>query len=746
MSRTTIFDQPKPVKHGECGNARIDYKPRVLRATTRTWDPEKPLKHAGLALGYSMLLHRYFLSDESAHTCLVAPPGAGKTTRIFVPTLYAIFKSCDSAVVFDNKGELYDLTGADARRSGHKVIVIDYVNWRRSQLFNTLTSVTQVYEEHIAEYKALLEKAAKCKEEDPEAYRDYMRQARNARVDAYEQATSMAQNVASAIAPDTAKTDGFWTPSARDLLTALILLVCTYSAEDWVGKGPAPSTPERRQRTLHSVLALLDQYGQEYTVTTKGKTESKIALQDLFDGIDRDHPASRMFSQARNSKGQTLSSIISSVTQYLNTLVTETNNMISYDTEIDLEKIGDEPTIIYLIASTDQPSKKIMVPIVTMLIYQACVRSAKRHGGCMPCFVHFLMEELGSYDSMPNLSNMVGTGRGYGIRVHAVLQDEAQWLPLFGREQAAVMQNIFNDTVYLNINDGDCARKVSEAIGDYTISVSDGKGGYTQKGVPVVPAPTLKAWETEWGSFVKRSKNTVEGRVRKALYRRHGVWWAMYPSAPVRWQPANIAMGIDSKEKAAAKSRLAEAEDRSAERVIITPWRALALTDEQKTELLESFELGGVDAHTKGDIEKLTLELALDARANGAGGFIGWDALTIALAKEQAEKDFAKTPWVPAEKALELYLHDMREQRKTETERARRVITGQVADAWTAVWKDARAAAEAKGALDDFTMEERYVEDASLIEERSKIRKQFLETYVRELTQLCQLSVPLKTA
>ena len=744
MSRTTIFDQPKPVRHGSFGNARVDYKHRVLKATTRTWNPETTLKHAGLALGYSMLLHRYFLSAEDAHTCLVAPPGSGKTTRVFVPTLYAIFKSLDSAVVFDNKGELYDLTGEDARKSGHKVIVIDYVNWRRSQLFNTLTSVTQVYEEHMADYRKFLAKAAEVRDEDDEAYREYMRRARNARVDAYEQATSMAQNVSAAIAPDTAKSDGFWTPSARDCLTALILLVCTYSEGDWVGRGSAPTTPERRQRTLHSILALLDQYGQEYTVTNKGKTESRIALQDLFDGIDRDHPASRMFSQARNSKGQTLSSIISSVTQYLNTLVTETNNMISYDTEIDLEKIGDEPTIIYLIASTDQPSKKIMVPIVTMLIYQACVRSAKRHGGCMPCYVHFLMEELGSYDSMPNLNNMVGTGRGYGIRVHAVLQDEAQWLPLFGSDRARVMQNIFNDTVYLNVNDGDCAKKVSQAIGNCTVLVPDGKGGMTQKASPVVEPSTLQAWESEWGSFVSRSKNCTRGRLAKILYRRHGVWWAMYPSAPVRWQPANVHMGIDTKEKATEKSLRAEAEDRSAERAIIAPWRALVLTQEQQEDLLESFEVGGVDAHTKEDIEKLALEKAQRAIDEGVAGFIGWDALAILLAKRQAASDFAAKPWVPAEKSLEQYLRDMREWRKNETDKMRRVATADIAAAWKVVRPYIKERNEAEGK--EFNMPETYAEDAVLLEERKKIKKRFLDTYTRELEQLCRLSQSKKKA
>ena len=721
MARTTIFDQPKPVRHGSFGNARVEHKHRALAATTRTWNPEKPLKHAGLVLGYSQLLHKYYLSSDDAHTCLVAPPGSGKTTRIFIPTLYAIFKSMDSAVVFDNKGELYDLTGADARKSGHKVVVIDYVNWRRSQLFNTLSTVTQVYEKSMADYRENLKLAAKVKDSDKEMYAEYMRRARNARVDAYEQATSMAQNVASAIAPDTAKTDGFWTPSARDCLTALILFVCCYDESIWVAKTPAPTAPEKRQRTLHSVLALLDEYGQEYTVTKGGVKESRIRLQDLFDGIDKDHPASRMFSQARNSKGQTLSSIISSVTQYLNTLVTETNNMISYDSEVDLDKIGDEPTIIYLIASTDQPSKKIMVPIVTMLIYQACVRSAKRHGGCMPCYVHFLMEELGSYDSMPNLNNMVGTGRGYGIRVHAVLQDEAQWLPLFGSDKARVMQNIFNDTVYLNINDGDCAKKVSSSIGDYTALVPDGKGGKAERGVPCVPANILVSWDTNWGSFVNRSKNSANTLANRLFYHRRGASWAMYPSAPVRWQPANIKMGIDSKEKSEAKSILAEKEDRSAERAIISPWRAYHLTSDEQKDILGSFEVGGVDARTKDDFDALLEGLPSEE----IDGFIGWDARAKALAKRQAKEDFEAMPYDPGKATVDKYLLDMRKFRKTEADRMRRAITHGVKEAWRL------ACPESPG----------FAEPQDLIDERSRIKAVFLDAYVRELATLTNLAL-----
>ena len=120
--RRNVFGGPASKRSGAKGTAMVETSQVVLAATTRTWKPGERLEHAGLVLGYSPLLHRYYLSGEQDHTMVIAPPGVGKTTRVVYPTIHAILASEDSAIIYDPKGELYDNTSEDAVRSGSKVI------------------------------------------------------------------------------------------------------------------------------------------------------------------------------------------------------------------------------------------------------------------------------------------------------------------------------------------------------------------------------------------------------------------------------------------------------------------------------------------------------------------------------------------------------------------------------------------------------------------------------------------------
>lgn len=64
--------------------------------------------------------------NDSVHTCVIAPTGAGKGTGLVVPYL---LECPDSMVVVDIKGENYQLTAAHrARQFCQKIIVLDPFN------------------------------------------------------------------------------------------------------------------------------------------------------------------------------------------------------------------------------------------------------------------------------------------------------------------------------------------------------------------------------------------------------------------------------------------------------------------------------------------------------------------------------------------------------------------------------------------------------------------------------------------
>lgn len=656
--RRNVFGGPASKRSGAKGTAMVETSQVVLAATTRTWKPGERLEHAGLVLGYSPLLHRYYLSGEQDHTMVIAPPGVGKTTRVVYPTIHAILASEDSAIIYDPKGELYDNTSEDAVRSGSKVICIDYANWRRSDPYNTLSEITLMYRTNMADAERTVRLAVDARVAGRQAEAAALAlEARNYRIEALSKADSLAADHAEAVVPDKEGNDQFWRPSARSLLRALSLLTATYEEDDWVGDAPAPSAPRPEQRTLKTIRNLLDIYGKPQKRQVGKTVEDYVPLEDLFAGLDADHPASKAFAQAKNSPNMTLGGIISTLLQVVDAIVTEQSNMMSYATDFRFEDIGREKTIVYLIVPEESPAKFAYLPIFTVQAYQAFARLARRNGGRMPRNVHFVQEELGNTPYILRYANMIGAGRGYGCRFHGVLQNPYQLNKIYGDKEAEVIRSSINTTLYLKVNDLKTAKELSEAIGSHTVGASTTGSSTPVTGIfagstssqerddsaNLVPPEKLLAWDPLWGSFARRSK--VEPSMLNTLvFRRHEANVALYPTTGPTMLPTFRAFGLHRRGLARDKALRAQAVDLSAERIVVPPWGAEALSEAQRTAIAGSFEAGGLDAATSAAIEReywrrVALPDAARAARAMAGAFPGGDAREYAQAALQDAKE-----------------------------------------------------------------------------------------------------------
>ena len=636
--RKTLFGTPESEKSSEKGDARVETNQLVLASTTRTWNPSERIVHAGLVIGYSALFHRYYLSGEQCHTQTIAPPGVGKTTRVVYPTIHAILSSEDSAIVYDPKGELYDNTSEEALKSGRKVICIDYGNWKRSNLYNTLSEVSGMYEIHSAAAESAVAEAARAQNKGEYARaRRLALEARNHRIEALSKSDSLAADVAEAIVPDKPGTEQFWRPSARSLLRALVLLVATYREREWSSDRPAPSTPAPEQRTLKSVRNLLARYGKPSKRQIGPTVSDYIPLEDIFAGLDQEHPAAKAFAQSKNSPNMTLGGIISTLLQVIDEVVDEESNMMSYGTDFSFEDIGRQKTIVYLIVPEESPAKFAYLPIFTAQAYQAFARLARKCGGEMPRWVHFIQEELGNTPMIPRYANMIGTGRGYGMRFHPILQNPYQWDAVYGHDSAKSIRSSINVTNWLKVNDYESAKELSEVIGARTVAVSQSgssapaspllgalSGSVSSStrldGSNLVPPAKLLSWDPLWGAFVRRSSIDRNGILNRILFRRHEAHVALYPTEKPQNLPTFAAFGLKDRVAAREKALRAQSIDRSGERAVVPPWDAIGLTDPEKQEVRAFFEPGALDERTRADLEEAVwgARAAPDARAAAA--------------------------------------------------------------------------------------------------------------------------------
>lgn len=663
----TIFGGARAQKSGAKGSDYVEINQLALASTTRTWKPGAPLKHAGLVIGYSQSLHLYFLSGEKDHTQTIAPPDVGKTTRIVYPTIDAILASEDSAVIPDPKGEIFDNTYEDAVRSGADVVVIDYANWRRSNCYNTLSAITDCYNENMDAYRRTVELAADAQREGDNARAGALAlEARNYRVKALARADALAGDLSNTLIPDKEGSDQFWRPSARSLDRALNLFVATYDEADWRGEGVAPSTPAPEQRSMKTIRNLLDLYGKPIKRQVGKKVEDYVPLEDLFRGLDHDHPASKAFAQAKNAPNMTLGGIISTLLQVIDELVDEENNMMSYKTDFRFEDIGKNKTIVYLIVPEESPAKFGYLPVFMSQAYQAFARLARECGGTMPRYVHFLEEEKGSTPVIPRYANMLATGRGYGVRYHAIMQNPHQWDEVYGPKLAKSIKPLFNTTCWLKVNDYESAEELSKKIGDYTVRVGQSaasapmaellpalSGSTTstsrEDASRVVPASKLLAWDPLWGTFVERTKLERSGILNKLFFHRHEANVALFPTAKPNRMPTFRAFGLARPEAARQKALRAQAIDRSADRIIVPPWDAVMLSGAQRDALSEMFTGGAYDQATQRAINAAywARSVAPDARIAAesyAATYEGEDATEyVAAALEHADRQIKRS-------------------------------------------------------------------------------------------------------
>lgn len=613
--KKNFFGGAATSRHGN-KKATVEVNQLALAATTRTWNPNKTLEHAGLVIGYSPLLHRYYLSGEQAHTQTLAPPDSGKTTRTVYPTIHAILASKDSGIIFDMKSELYDNTAEAARKSGKRIILIDYANWRRSDLYNSMTEITHIYMTRISMAKEELKKAAHyfAVGETAEGNASTMR-ARNLRIEAISKADALAKDLAMAIIPNRAGNDEFWRPSARSLLQAVTLLVATYTEEDYQGGKPeeAPCEPRRQQRTLKTVRHLLVLYGKQERRKVGDTVKEHVPLEDLFSMLDPEHPAVTAFAQSKNTQGVTLSGIVSTMMQTLDAVIDQESNMMSYDSEFSIEDIAKEPTIVYLNIPEESPAKFAYMPIFITQAYQAFVRIARENGGQMPVWVHFVAEEIGNTPEIYRLANMVGTGRGYGMRFHFILQNQFQWNKIYGDKEAKSFKSSINVTNYVKFNDLETAREVSQMIGRHTIDVASGSSSSKANGffdgtssishrpeeAEYAPPEKLLSWNPLWGSFVRRSEFDKNSPLNRLVFHRKEVIVGLYPTTKPKYLPTFTVFGLRNRKNARLKAIREQERDLSSQRIVVPSWDALPQTASSSTREDDLFKPGAIDSKTK---------------------------------------------------------------------------------------------------------------------------------------------------
>ena len=171
----------------------------------------------------------------------------------------------------------------------------------------------------------------------------------------------------------------------------------------------------------------------------------KNAVDLLFDALEKkdpDHFALRQYKKYKLAAGKTAKSILISCASRLAPFdIKEVREITMYD-ELDLDKLGDERTALFLIMSdTDGTFAFLISLIYSILFNRLCERADDVYGGRLPVHVRCLIDEAANIGQIPNLERLMATIRSREISACLVLQAQSQLKALYKDNADTIIGN-----------------------------------------------------------------------------------------------------------------------------------------------------------------------------------------------------------------------------------------------------------------------------------------------------------------
>ena len=200
----------------------------------------------------------------------------------------------------------------------------------------------------------------------------------------------------------------------------------------------------------------------------------KNAVDLLFDALeqkDPDHFALRQYKKYKLAAGKTAKSILISCASRLAPFdIKEVREITMYD-ELDLDKLGDERTALFLIMSdTDGTFAFLISLIYSILFNRLCERADDVYGGMLPVHVRCLIDEAANIGQIPNLERLMATIRSREISACLVLQAQSQLKALYKDNADTIIGNC-DSSLFLGGKEETTLKSWNSLLGKETIDL-----------------------------------------------------------------------------------------------------------------------------------------------------------------------------------------------------------------------------------------------------------------------------------
>lgn len=184
-----------------------------------------------------------------------------------------------------------------------------------------------------------------------------------------------------------------------------------------------------------------------------------------------EHFAVKQYKKYKMAAGKTAKSILISCGARLAPFdIKELRDIMEYD-ELELDKIGDRKTALFVIISdTDDTFNFVVAIMYSQLFNLLCDRADDKYHGRLPVHVRCLLDEFANIGKIPNFDKLIATVRSREISASIILQAQSQLKSIY-KDSADTITGNCDAMLFLGGKEKSTLKEISELLGKETIDM-----------------------------------------------------------------------------------------------------------------------------------------------------------------------------------------------------------------------------------------------------------------------------------
>lgn len=354
------------------------------------------------------------VSNRNNNILIIGAPGTGKSFKYMKPN---ILQMNASFVITDPKGELLADTGSMLAKNGYKIKIFNLVDMRYSNTYNPFDYIQ--------------------KDEDLPTM-----------VDCF---------ISNTTKEGEGKGEKFWTDSEALLYSACICYL-KYEQKD------------KSKMNFGEVLKMINSSRN----SEDGKEQEDSDLDKAFKDLPDDSRAKQYYTGFKQSPSRTrMGIVISCIARLQPFMIKSVVNLTSSD-NIELGKIGDEKTALYIITPEGDSSpynflaSMMYTQLFETLYYRGKQKKAATGSERMTYPVRCMMDEFPNIGTIPGFTAKLSTMRGYNIGAEIVIQSMSQLENRYKEDWETIVGDC-DGILYLGTNEQKTNEYISKLLGNKTV-------------------------------------------------------------------------------------------------------------------------------------------------------------------------------------------------------------------------------------------------------------------------------------